>query len=266
MELVTKKQLELILRSGPSRARPGGRRPPRDQAHRGQPRRLRQQRDPVPLRRLDPGRRRVHHAEPRRAGERLDHGAADHDRRRQAGVGQAHHRRVPLLRLRPPGPQGRGPRAHHGQARHRHAGDRRRRSHRRRRPALEPDPGVLRRALRPPHGRADARSTTCGDTSPATSSWSPPTPAASRWPSATPSDLDADLATIYKRRTKGKVNLVEALGVMGEVKGRNCVLIDEMIDSGGTIVAAIEMLKDQGAEEIWCSPPTVCCQARRSIG
>ena len=64
-------------------------------------------------------------------------------------------------------------------------------------------------------------------------------------------DLDADLATIYKRRTKGKVNLVEALGVMGEVRGRNCVLIDEMIDSGGTIVAAIEMLKGQGAEEIW---------------
>jgi ribose-phosphate pyrophosphokinase len=64
-------------------------------------------------------------------------------------------------------------------------------------------------------------------------------------------DLDTDLATIYKRRTKGKVNLVEALGVMGDVEGRNCVLIDEMIDSGGTIVAAIEMLKNQGAEEIW---------------
>jgi ribose-phosphate pyrophosphokinase len=63
--------------------------------------------------------------------------------------------------------------------------------------------------------------------------------------------LDAELATVYKRRTKGKVNLVEALGVMGEVEGRNCVLIDEMIDSGGTICAAVEMLKDQGAEEIW---------------
>src|SRR5688572_27828085 len=64
-------------------------------------------------------------------------------------------------------------------------------------------------------------------------------------------DLDADLATIYKRRTKGKVNAVEALGVMGEVAGRNCVLIDEMIDSGGTICAAVEMLKNEGADEIW---------------
>jgi len=63
--------------------------------------------------------------------------------------------------------------------------------------------------------------------------------------------LNAELATIYKRRTKGLVNTVEALGVMGDVAGRSCVLIDEMIDSGGTICAAVEMLKDQGAEEIW---------------
>jgi ribose-phosphate pyrophosphokinase len=63
--------------------------------------------------------------------------------------------------------------------------------------------------------------------------------------------LDSELATIYKRRTKGKVNAVEALGVMGEVDGRPCVLIDEMIDSGGTICAAVELLKDQGATEIW---------------
>ncbi|MEA3076409.1 MAG: ribose-phosphate pyrophosphokinae [Actinomycetota bacterium] len=63
--------------------------------------------------------------------------------------------------------------------------------------------------------------------------------------------LDADVATIYKRRTKEKVNTVEALGIMGEVAGRQVVLVDEMIDSGGTICAAVEMLKDEGAEEIW---------------
>jgi ribose-phosphate pyrophosphokinase len=63
--------------------------------------------------------------------------------------------------------------------------------------------------------------------------------------------LDTDLATVYKRRTKGEINAVEALGVMGDVAGRRCVLIDEMIDSGGTICAAVEMLKDEGAEEIW---------------
>ena len=48
-----------------------------------------------------------------RSHQRLDHGAADHDRRRLPGVGQADHRGVPVLRLRPPGPQGRGPRADH---------------------------------------------------------------------------------------------------------------------------------------------------------
>jgi ribose-phosphate pyrophosphokinase len=63
--------------------------------------------------------------------------------------------------------------------------------------------------------------------------------------------LGADVATIYKRRSKTTVNTVEALGIMGDVAGRQVVLIDEMIDSGGTICAAVEMLKDEGAEEIW---------------
>ena len=97
-------------------------------------------------------------------GQRLDHGAADHDRRRQAGVGQAHHRRLPLLRLRPPGPQGRGPRADHRQARRRHVQGRRRQADGLGRPALRPDPGLLRRPGRPPHRHAGAESTTCAST------------------------------------------------------------------------------------------------------
>ena len=48
-------------------------------------------------------------------------GAADHDRRRQAGVGQADHRRLPLLRVLPSGPQGHRARADHRQAGGRHA-------------------------------------------------------------------------------------------------------------------------------------------------
>ena len=93
-------------------------------------RRVRQRRDPLPLRRVRPRHRRLHHPDPRRhrraVDQRRDHGAADHGRRRQAGVGQAHHRGVPLLRLRPPGPQGRGPRADHRQARRQHVRGRRR--------------------------------------------------------------------------------------------------------------------------------------------
>ena len=44
--------------------------------------------------------------------------------------------------------------------------------------------------------------------------------------------LDADLAFIYKRRPKGMANnVVEAREVIGEVEGRHCVIVDDMIDT-----------------------------------
>ena len=58
--------------------------------------------------------------------------------------------------------------------------------------------------------------------------------------------LHADLAIVHKRRVKGAKNTVEARDVVGEVDGRTCVLIDDMIDTGGTIVAAAELLKEHG--------------------
>ena len=61
--------------------------------------------------------------------------AADHDRRGQAGVGAAHHRGLPVLRVRPPGPEGRGPRADHRAPARRPAHRRGRRPRRHRRPA-----------------------------------------------------------------------------------------------------------------------------------
>ena len=76
--------------------------------------------------------------------------------------------------------------------------------------------------------------------------------------------LTADLAVVHKRRLRGVANRVEALHVVGEVEGRQCVLIDDMIDTAGTIVAACDLLKAHGAEEIWVmathavfSPPAV---------
>jgi ribose-phosphate pyrophosphokinase len=60
--------------------------------------------------------------------------------------------------------------------------------------------------------------------------------------------LDGDLASVYKRRAKGNV---QALGVMGEVAGRPCLLIDDMIDTAGTIVAAADVLFDHGASDVW---------------
>ena len=65
--------------------------------------------------------------------------------------------------------------------------------------------------------------------------------------------LHADLAIVHKRRLKGVKNEVEAKDVVGEVSGRTCVLIDDMIDTAGTIVAAAELLKEHGANEVYAA-------------
>jgi ribose-phosphate pyrophosphokinase len=62
--------------------------------------------------------------------------------------------------------------------------------------------------------------------------------------------LHADLAIVHKRRVKGVRNTVEALDVVGDVDGRTCVLIDDMIDTAGTIVAAADQLRDKGAADV----------------
>ncbi len=63
--------------------------------------------------------------------------------------------------------------------------------------------------------------------------------------------VNADLAFIYKRRPKGMQNIAQALDVIGDVKGRQCILTDDMIDTGGTIVSAAELLLSRGATEVW---------------
>jgi ribose-phosphate pyrophosphokinase len=62
---------------------------------------------------------------------------------------------------------------------------------------------------------------------------------------------DVDVASVYKRRPKDAINQVQALDVMGHVEGRMCVLIDDMIDSAGTICAAADILIAKGATEVW---------------
>ncbi|MGB3410489.1 MAG: ribose-phosphate diphosphokinase [Microthrixaceae bacterium] len=65
--------------------------------------------------------------------------------------------------------------------------------------------------------------------------------------------LHADLAIVHKRRVRGAKNTVEAKDVVGEVAGRPCVLIDDMIDTAGTICAAAEQLSERGASAIYCA-------------
>ncbi len=65
------------------------------------------------------------------------------------------------------------------------------------------------------------------------------------------SDKNADVAFINKRRPKGTTNIAEAKEVIGDVEGRLCILADDMIDTGGTIVSASELLLARGAKEVW---------------
>jgi ribose-phosphate pyrophosphokinase len=62
--------------------------------------------------------------------------------------------------------------------------------------------------------------------------------------------LGAPLAIIHKRRDPDIPNQVRVLEVVGDVKDRICVVVDDMIDTGGTIVKAAETLFENGASEV----------------
>ena len=69
--------------------------------------------------------------------------------------------------------------------------------------------------------------------------------------------LGCDLAIIDKRRPKANVS--EVMHVIGEIDGRNCVIMDDMIDTAGTLVKAAEVLKARGAKKVYayCTHPIV---------
>ncbi|MEI7966251.1 MAG: ribose-phosphate diphosphokinase [Actinomycetota bacterium] len=64
-------------------------------------------------------------------------------------------------------------------------------------------------------------------------------------------DMNADVAFINKRRPKNTTNVAVAKEVIGEVEGRLCILADDMIDTGGTITSAADLLMARGATEVW---------------
>jgi ribose-phosphate pyrophosphokinase len=64
------------------------------------------------------------------------------------------------------------------------------------------------------------------------------------------SNVESDLAFIDKRRPKGTHNVAEATDVVGNVAGNICILVDDMIDTAGTIVSAVNLLMDRGAREV----------------
>jgi ribose-phosphate pyrophosphokinase len=59
---------------------------------------------------------------------------------------------------------------------------------------------------------------------------------------------DADLAIIDKRRPRANVS--EIMNIIGEVEGKSCVLVDDMVDTAGTLCQAAKALKDHGAKRV----------------
>ncbi|HZV92112.1 MAG TPA: ribose-phosphate pyrophosphokinase [Caldimonas sp.] len=58
-----------------------------------------------------------------------------------------------------------------------------------------------------------------------------------------------DLAIIDKRRPRANVS--EVMHVIGDIEGRNCVIMDDMIDTAGTLVKAADVLKERGAKKVY---------------
>jgi ribose-phosphate pyrophosphokinase len=64
--------------------------------------------------------------------------------------------------------------------------------------------------------------------------------------------LDVDLAIIDKRRERA--NVAQALNVIGDVRGKRAILLDDMVDTAGTLCAAADILIKAGAKEVYA-----CC-------
>lgn len=62
--------------------------------------------------------------------------------------------------------------------------------------------------------------------------------------------LTSPLAIVHKRRDPDKPNQVQVNEIVGKVRGRDCLIVDDMIDTGGTILAAANALKENGAAKV----------------
>jgi ribose-phosphate pyrophosphokinase len=76
---------------------------------------------------------------------------------------------------------------------------------------------------------------------------------------------DAELAIIDKRRPKANVS--EVMNIIGEVEGRTCILMDDMVDTAGTLCSAAKALKDGGAARVvaYCTHPVLSGKALENI-
>ena len=77
--------------------------------------------------------------------------------------------------------------------------------------------------------------------------------------------LDSELAIIDKRRPRANVSKV--MNIIGDVQGKNCVMVDDMVDTAGTLCAAAAALKEQGAKRVvaYCVHPVLSGSAIENI-
>jgi ribose-phosphate pyrophosphokinase len=77
--------------------------------------------------------------------------------------------------------------------------------------------------------------------------------------------LEADLVLIDKRRPAP--NEVEVMNIVGEVKGRNVLIVDDLIDTAGTFTSAVTTLKEAGAKDVYgaCTHPILSGKALERI-
>ncbi|HYE84678.1 MAG TPA: ribose-phosphate pyrophosphokinase [Clostridia bacterium] len=69
--------------------------------------------------------------------------------------------------------------------------------------------------------------------------------------------LDAPLAIIDKRRPKPNVS--EVMNIIGDIENRNCIIVDDIVDTAGSVVNAAKVLKDMGGKDIYvaCTHPVL---------
>lgn len=69
--------------------------------------------------------------------------------------------------------------------------------------------------------------------------------------------LEVDLAIIDKRRPRANVS--EVMNIIGDVEGRNCIIMDDMVDTAGTLCKAAQVLKERGALAVhaYCTHPVL---------
>lgn len=76
---------------------------------------------------------------------------------------------------------------------------------------------------------------------------------------------DADLAIIDKRRPKA--NVAKVMNIIGDVRNRTCIIVDDLVDTAGTLCEAAAALKDQGAKRVvaYCTHPVLSGNAAERL-